>query len=319
MQTYRISIAPQTAFGTSLKGDTLFGQLCWAVHRMLGESRLNALLKGYTNDEPFLVVSDAFPSGYLPMPSLPKLYWTLSEDQQSPSARKALKKRNWLPRSALSSPLTSWLEHHAQANALPVDAESRPHNTINRATNSTGTGAFAPYTVEQVWYREGQQLEFYLALDDARLTPTELESLCSYIGATGFGRDASTGLGKFTVAGVTAGWDIPEIADANAWLTLAPCAPQGLAWDNKHCYYKPFTRFGRHGDSAAITGQPYKTPILLADTAAVLTPQRFESRLFTGQGLGGDGSLSNAIKGTIHQGYAPVIPIRLHRDGDIGE
>lgn len=319
MQTYRISIAPQTAFGTSLKGDTLFGQLCWAVRRMLGESRLEALLEGYTNDKPFLVVSDAFPAGYIPMPSLPKQYWKLSEVQQSPSARKDLKKRRWLPRSALAAPLAEWLEWHAKADILPVDTESRPHNSINRATNATGTGAFAPYTVEQVWYRAGQQLDIYLALDDARLTPAELESLFGYIGATGFGRDASTGLGKFTVEGVTSGWDIPEIADANAWLTLAPCAPQGLVWDSKHCYYKPFTRFGRHGDTAAITGQPYKTPILLAETAAVLPPQRFESRLFTGRGLGGDDSLSKAIKGTVHQGYAPVIAIRLTREGDIGE
>lgn len=56
---------------------------------------------------------------------------------------------------------------------------------------------------------------------------------------------------------------------------------------------------------------PYKTPLLLADTGAVLTPMQFDDRLFTGAGLGGDGSLSNALPETVHQGYAPVIAIHL--------
>lgn len=80
------------------------------------------------------------------------------------------------------------------------------------------------------------------------------------------------------------------------------------------------TRFGRHGDIAAISGQPSKTPLLLADTGAVLTPAQFDDRLFTGAGLGGDGSLSNALpetvrQGTVHQGYAPVVTIYLPKAG----
>ncbi|MDP2783980.1 MAG: hypothetical protein Q8O38_05220 [Sulfurimicrobium sp.] len=315
MTPLKFTLTPQTAFATPLKGDTLFGQLCWAARHILGEARLNDVLQGYTDGKPYLVVSDAFPAGFLPMPKLPRHYWQFDDAQQDPSARKALKKRQWLPVAALSEPLGKWLEH-ARADVMTLHSDSRPHNTINRATNTTGTGEFAPYTVEQTWYQAGQILELYVLLDETRLAASELESLLNFVGASGFGRDASTGLGKFTLAALTP-TPLPrgEGLAPNAWLTLAPCAPQGLAWDNARCYYKPFTRFGRHGDAAAISCQPYKTPLLLADTAAILSPRTMGKpgtmALFTGQGLGGDGSLSNALPQTVHQGYAPVIGICL--------
>lgn len=324
MQTLRVTLTPQTGFATPLKGDTLFGQLCWAARRVLGEAGLEALLAGYSGGKPFLVVSDAFPAGFLPMPRLPRGCWQLAAGQQYPSVRKALKKRAWLPVSALGDPLPTWLDHAVGTSLLAINdrrnreqarscavEHNQPHNTINRATQATGTGEFAPYTVEQVWYRPGQALEVYVLLDETRLTAKEFGSLLRYVGASGFGRDASTGLGKFTLDGLGEDWGLPEATGANAWLTLAPCAPQGLAWDSTRCFYKPFTRFGRHGDAAAISGQPYKTPLLLADTAAVLTPKTFECRLFTGQGLGGDGSLSKVLRETVHQGYAPVVGICL--------
>lgn len=325
MQSHRVTLTPQTAFATPLKGDTLFGQLCWAARHILGEPRLDELLQGYTDGKPYLVVSDAFPAGFLPMPKLPRDYWQLPDEQRDPSARKMLKKRIWLPVPALDNPLSSWMDkavgasllakndvrNREQARSYTVE-HSQPHNTINRATQTTGTGEFAPYTVEQTWYLPGQALELYVLFDETRLTAEELGSLLQYVGASGFGRDASTGLGKFTVSAPTP-TPLPkgEGLEHNAWLTLAPSAPQGLAWDSARCFYKPFTRFGRHGDAAAISGQPYKTPLLLADTTAVLTPQTFGHRLFAGQGLGGNGSLSRALPETVHQGYAPVIGICL--------
>lgn len=326
MTLLKFTLTPQTAFATPLKGDTLFGQLCWAARHILGEVRLKDLLQGYTDGKPYLVISDAFPAGLLPMPKLPRNYWQMTASELDPFARKKLKKRIWLPVSALDNPLSIWMDKAVGASLLANNdsrnreqarsymvGQSSPHNTINRATNTTGTGEFAPYTVEQTWYQAGQRLEVHALLDETRLTASELESLLHFVGASGFGRDASTGLGKFTLDGCNEGWNLPEIKHANAWLTLAPCAPQGLDWDSTRCYYKPFARFGRHGDVAAISGQPYKTPLLLADTAAILTPSHpgAGERFFTGQGLGGDGSLSNALPQTVHQGYAPVIGICL--------
>lgn len=58
MKLYRFTLTPQSAMGTPLVGDTLFGQLCWAVRNRFGEARLSELLEGYTAQRPFMVVSD---------------------------------------------------------------------------------------------------------------------------------------------------------------------------------------------------------------------------------------------------------------------
>ena len=45
MKTYRLTLRPLTAFGTPLAGDTLFGQLCWALRHRLGNAALTRLLE----------------------------------------------------------------------------------------------------------------------------------------------------------------------------------------------------------------------------------------------------------------------------------
>ena len=44
MTLYKTTITPKSNFTTPLKGDTLFGQICWAIRYVLGEDRLNELL-----------------------------------------------------------------------------------------------------------------------------------------------------------------------------------------------------------------------------------------------------------------------------------
>ena len=95
MQTYRFSLRPLSAFGTPLAGDTLFGQLCWTLRRQMGNSRLVELLEGYTNAQPFAVVADALPRGYVPLPNVPSDLWQATESSVS-ADRKSLKKRKWL-------------------------------------------------------------------------------------------------------------------------------------------------------------------------------------------------------------------------------
>lgn len=313
----KLTLIPRSAFGTSLKGDTLFGQLCWAIVLRFGEKRLEELLQGYCEGRPFAVVSDAFPAGFLPLPSVP-LHNFRSVDA---SERKQVKKRRWLPIKNFKKQLQDWLDdawddrrlacHLDQGASSWHELRSQPHNTIHRLTGTTGTGEFAPYALPQICYLPGVKLDVYLALDTDRIEREEIEALLNDIGQGGYGRDASIGLGRFQLVGVDQSpW--PRHKQSNAWMTLAPSAPQGLDFDPNQSWYQPFTRFGRHGGPAVHSGRPFKTPVLLADTGAVFTPKDLApARLYLGQGLGGDGSLSKVIPGTVHQGYAPVLPIRL--------
>lgn len=45
MKAYKAIINPISTFGTTLRGDTIFGHLCWVLRYKFGESKLNELLK----------------------------------------------------------------------------------------------------------------------------------------------------------------------------------------------------------------------------------------------------------------------------------
>ncbi len=329
MRMVKARLVPLSAFGTLPRGDTFFGQLCWAVRNRYGEARLVALLEGYTTGAPFLVVSDAMPAGYLPRPALPAHWFVPIEGAD----RKQIKTRQWLPVAAFQEPVSQWLRHCVSPAELPggwMNTHLQPHNSIDRRTGTTGEGAFAPYTMEQYWFGrpgDGSQarspfllgsLELYCVVDDTRpaaLSIEELRQILTDVGMIGFGRDASIGLGRFTIESVD---EQPLLSQdhPNAYLTLAPCAPQGGLWHPDRCFYHLFTRFGRHGDIGVHAGHPFKTPLLLATAGAVFTPRTFEPRLFIGHGLGGDGSLSKSLPATVHQGYAPVVAIMLDQATD---
>lgn len=319
MQTYRFTLRPLSAFGTPLAGDTLFGQLCWTLRHQLGNDRLNALLHGYTQGQPFAVVSDALPSGHVPLPCVPSDLWQKSKDD-----RKALKKKKWLPVDALVQPFAQWQakakddtelmpqKERVQGTQKPYHTErAQPHNTINRQTGTTGTGPFAPYAMPQIWFHADMRFDLYVALDMDRLGLEALTVALVAMGSSGFGRDASIGLGKFALEGAAQLQQWPAVQTPNSYLSLGPCAPQGLGFAAPRSFYQVVTRFGRHGDIGVQTGNPFKRPVLLAKAGGVFWPETMDSqRAFIGQGLGGVAApVSGAMPETVQQGYAPVIAI----------
>lgn len=302
MQAYHAQLRPLSAFATPLRGDTLFGQLCWLYREACGKDALETALSGYTYNKPFLVCSDPFPTGYLPRPSLPLSDLMPATATTDASKRKAQKSAQWLPLAAATQPVNQWLNSCVAINTQTSHLEQ--HNSLNRLTGSTTKGeGFAPYTLESLYLPEC--LDIYLVLDEQYLTSELALSLLQRLGEQGYGKDASTGKGRFEVLDLQP-WQRPEAPQANAWLTLAPCAPQGLHWQEKYCAYSLFTRFGRHGQQAAITGKPYKAPVLLANTGALLTPSQWSKPLYTGQGLT---EVSLALPNTCQQGYTPVLPV----------
>ena len=329
MKYLLLVIEPRSAFATPLKGDTLFGQLCWALRDRFGEDHIGELLQGYTKGRPFAVVSDALPARCLPRPVLPSVLF----GDIDPRERKATKKRAWLRQSDFDRPMGEWLgcmvEDPDQAghgrdavgsartlHGPLAKQETRFRNSIDRRSGTTTGGGFAPYGVEQFWYRHGTRLHCHIVYNADRIDADALQRAMTDVGRFGFGRDATVGLGRFTVTrreGDGQGALPVSQDDATSWLTLAPVAPQGLGWKPERCWYRPFTRFGRHGNAAAHLGNPFKAPVLLADTGAVLTPQNgYVPWPFVGQGLGGSSQpISRSIPATVHQGYAPVIGIHV--------
>lgn len=321
MVTLRLYLMPRTAFGTPLLGETLFGQLCWAIAHRKGENRLAKLLEGYAEGRPFAVVSDAFPVGYVPLPSLPAHYWQRGDGCN----RKYLKKKRWLPVPALAHEAHSWQESaltDAEVATSIVHQNKMPscvsknnaslrltgivtHNTIDRSTATTGTGQFAPYMASQIWFDTAVRLYVHVVLDEKRISPDEIRQAFEDIGACGYGRDANIGLGKFEVCGNE---NVPTQPASRARLTLSSCSLSGESEsiDAGTTFYRVKTHFGRHGAQLALSGQPFKRPILLAEGGAVVTFENTDARPFIGTGLSG---VSSVQPGAVHQGYCPVMAL----------
>jgi CRISPR-associated protein Csm4 len=312
MRAYRISLRSLTAFGTALAGDTVFGQLCWTLHQLHGQARLAALLDGYTDGAPFLVVSDAFPAGLVPLPALPAQFWAVDGVPTTTPCRS----RRWLPAEHVGGAPQAWLSH-ARGDELADSALGGEdgstafcmHASVARGSVDTREHA-GQHRSDQLHFHPQARHELYLVLDEARLALAELRAALEHIGATGYGRDASAGLGKFCLVSEPVAMAHVAPPGANAWLTLGPVAPQGQGFCPHNSSYRSTTRFGRHGSYAALGPHAFKKPVLLARSGAVFTPKTgFDAtRLFIGQGLGG---VSHAQAHAVHQGYAPVMAVRL--------
>ena len=316
MKTVKYTLKPIGPFASPLLGDTLFGQLCWTIVRAEGEAALNQLLAGYAQ-KPFVVFSDAFPADHLPKPTLPTMYFGPSA--QNPKERKVLKRKQWMPLDALSRPLDEWLAFAKTDQDLLAEVNSAQtqishwqrhmHNSIDRRTGTTGEVGFAPYAVEELWFAQKICLDIYAIVDEQQISADKIYEYLVRIGELGYGKDANIGAGRFNIEKKQAE-PLPQHNNSNAVLTLANVAPQGLPLRPAGCFYQPFTRYGRHGDWAVLVN-PFKSPILMAKTGAVLTPAEPMSAPFIGQALGGNGEISKIIPQTVHQGYAPVVHIHL--------
>lgn len=345
MKTYSITIKPLSGFGTPLKGDTLFGHICWqaAYDNTLFNKTIDELLADYTS-KPFLIVSSAYPKlegchvfkrPELPLDSLFD-FGGLGVAEKI-KQRKEDKARKWLlikerinsfkavdlyvSDKELFDLMIKPTSQSTQGTIRKKGSKSfmkdytQSHNTINRLTSTTGDGGFAPYAVEQSVYAPGSELVIFAGIADG-FSPEQLKTAVQSIGETGFGKDASTGLGKFIVV------DVKEISLAalgsdkpNACFTLSPCVPEKKAY--AEMFFTPFTRFGRHGDVLAKSKNPFKNPVIMADEGAILLPH------FDKGGMGGFDVFQRPYIGTavknvslsepnaVMQGYSLYIPVRV--------
>lgn len=340
MKTYEITIKPITGFGTPLKGDTLFGHICWQVaydDKLLGRD-INNLLATY-RDNPFLVISSAFikigDSYVFKRPDMPMemLFQITDMDKKKIIARrKEIKAKKWMflrknqkIQSLRSDDLylkdeevfLKMIELKGQKEGRKLSKLSgdsividytQPHNTINRLTGTTGEGRFAPYSVDQKVFLKGLELVIFAGLRED--IPVEgLIKALKNTGITGFGKDASTGLGRFEVTTYSE-TDFYSIgADApNACYTLGPSVPEPEVFGE--IFFSPFTRFGRHGDILAKSGRPFKNPVIMADEGAVFivkNPNVFK-KPYIGQAVF---NISRAEPKAVTQGYSLYIPVKV--------
>ncbi len=324
MKFAEIVIEPLSAFGTPLKGDTLFGHFFWQLiyDPELINGKLSHLRDTYGH-EPFVVFSSAFPrlkDGWLmPRPALPLKYFQTDQGQgcfEALKKRKDEKKKKWMLVKELKIYLknTKFLNDTQVIELLRqeigayfpaheiksfVKKIAQPHNVINRATFTTGEG-FAPYQLENTWFIPGIKFSVFVLYNEKVLDLEKIKIAFLRIGLTGFGRDASSGLGRFRLIEVK---DHP-LPDAKDMLyTLSPYVPRENEYER--LWYQPFVRFGRHGSWLVLTGKPFKNPVLMAEEGAVVKCKEPKGP-YLGRALT---RLSKAEGNTLGQGFSIVLPL----------
>ncbi|MGQ9922281.1 MAG: type III-A CRISPR-associated RAMP protein Csm4 [Desulfobacca sp.] len=347
MRLYEIVLKPETAFGTPLVGDTLFGQFCWQVWYQpnLVSQPFDQLLASYPS-RPFVVFSSAWPRWQehgrtwyaLPRPTLPRSSWfepavlaaglnCREKVRQRPD--KELKKKRWLlvsddlqldyrrllserelwDRVIGSLPRATPLYRQLYRSAVQQIqvTQGQPHNTIHRWHNRTGQDPCRPYTLDVLFYCPGLTLAIFVLVDGQ---VTDIEKVCrglARIGQTGFGRDASSGLGRFQVIEARE-IQRPAPLPGSAVYTLAPSVP--VAGSYVRAYYQPMVRFGRHGDRLATSRNPFKAPVVMAAAGAIFVPTQAEylSKPWWGRAVTG---VSKIQTNTMVQGFSPFLPLPL--------
>ncbi len=344
MRTYEITIKPLSGFGTPLKGDTIFGHICWqaAYDAKLFGTPIDALLADY-RPNPFLIISSAYPKLYknnkavyiFKRPDMPLSHpmdFGSSGCKEHMRKRKDMKSKKWMPvkesQSIMSfkdikyindkelfemvrDSVTADLQKDARKKGVKsfMADYSQPHNAINRLTGTTGEGRFAPFAVDQKVYFPQTELSIFVGLSD-RITVKQVEDALSKIGECGFGKDASTGLGRFEVCG-SDNIDLQSLGspEPNACYTLSPCVPETDVF--LRSFFSPFTRFGRHGDILAKSKNPFKNPVIMADEGAIFIPK--EKVVFIKPYIGTavtNISLAEEHK-AVMQGYSLYIRVRV--------
>jgi len=177
------------------------------------------------------------------------------------------------------------------------------HNTLNRLTNTTGTGQFAPFSSENIHFLPDAELAVFALFNEKATDIVRIEKAFLNMGRWGYGRDASAGLGKFNVVDIQE-MKIPE-AGSEAFYTLAPCVPEKNSYAIS--YFTPFTRFGKHGAALISDRKPFKNPVVMADEGAVFVPHGPQNltRPYIGTAVT---NLSKADDRTVLQGYSIYLP-----------
>ncbi len=291
MNFYTVTITPTSPFGTPLDSDTLFGHICWAIYYMSGDSgKLSSFLNEF-DKEPPLIMSGAFPEGYLPIPLLSPM--SANEKQElkrlyldKHTKSDSLQYVNWLKRtsrqkyialgtlSRFNNGLNKFNlfkaildgdlqeKYFSDANRKDLtDIEETTtdiwHNTINRISNQVIEGQL--YSKTASFYPEGLRLNIYVKT--ASMTEKDIEEIFQFIALNGYGADKSTGYGRFDVS-IKNEYIFPEPNDFNAYLLLSNTNADILSAHN--ALYHIQTKFGKIGGmfSANPAISPFKKPVL---------------------------------------------------------
>ena len=121
------------------------------------------------------------------------------------------------------------------------------------------------------------------------------------IGKNGFGKKSSTGKGSFSVS-LDESFKGFEQLNTYYYMTISPTIPKEN--DIEEFFYNTFNRFGKYSNS----GTPFKKPVLMADSAAVVKLKN--SCTYIGRAIN-----NGTNKTSFLQAYSILVPFKFNEKG----
>ena len=255
MTLHRLTVSLSGPLGTPLVGPTLFGLICQLICEREGEKALTDWLG---EPERIWRISDGFPAGCLPKPLVrPR---PLRPDQlDSVKVRKA---KLWIRRDVWMQHRASWAESELQDDDFVANVVHRH----GRGTLETG-GLFL---VEDDWRfsGSGREMDIYVECGDR---PDRIRELVEAVGQRGYGRDISTGRGRFSFKGIGPDPELARLPGASRRMSLS----RGVLTRTtmRDVLWRVEPHFGRVGPELALAGvSPFKRPVLLTRPGCTYRP-----------------------------------------------
>jgi CRISPR-associated protein Csm4 len=297
MNCLKVELEPISSFITKIESDTLFGVFCWNLLYKYGENRLIELLKTF-NEEPFIIFSNAFSADKLPKPYLKPV---ISNDKNIKNIKKTgllnkvdfigllknnrnknipltLNQINDLIRKRLEEKQTSkksGTEADIEENIESTNNIIIQKNFIDRLGNYSNNKLFA---VEETFYSKDIKLNIFVKYSDL-ITKDEIKEVFKLIAVNGFGKDKSTGKGKFHFS-IIEEFEEKELLNPpdnidKYWIMSLSNAFINDINNNELIKYKfiqSYVKFPKMGGIAANSDVPFKNPIVLITPGSTFKP-----------------------------------------------
>ena len=254
MDYAKIILKPISPFITELQSDTIFGHFAWGVRFLYGEERLKELLEDFEKN-PFIIFSDGFLKGFLAKPLLKYI----PKDEEMKNAKKvkksALIDKNFLfenIESLSGEKIFEFLKN--SKNKVNIQTSITQKNSVNRLSNLVEEGL---YSIKEKFIEN--EFEIYFAYQN--ISQKEIEEVFSFIAKRGYGKDKSTGKGRFEF---NINWNFKEkeffkYKKGYKYLNLSSM----FISDNMHLLAgKTITKFPKAGGFYA-GSEPFKNPCVM--------------------------------------------------------
>jgi len=311
---YRVRILPRGPWRTPWQADTISGLLCSTCARTFGEAQLRTrLIEPMLGGEPPFVLSDACPGDLFPVPAAARLADTALEH------RKTVKRARWMTRGAFDRIRRGILPSLDElVPDAPIMEHTRIHNTLARGSMATTVPSGSLFALTEFHLdhrRTAGSLSVYVRVrPDAREL---LVDLLEQLASSGFGADASAGMGAFDVSD-------PVLQPADD-LTAAPQGADGLVVlstfqpapnDPIAGSWVAFTKFGKLGPDFGAADVRKNPLVMLRPGASFLSR---DERLFLGHAIPMDEALpqatANSLRAvgieTIHPAFGLAIAAKM--------